>query len=143
MAGTTIGGASVFSSATHEFNPFLWLSCRSISVIISNVLESIVCLFVLDLCVVSLSSLVYLSFYAYTNGSGTAYLSGAPEFTRGCSGDEVYSIFSFMCIFHRSLCVLLSLFFWPLCCLFFDSNYPFGIFKLLLCQKIMNFIDDL
>ena len=31
-----------------------------------------------------------------------------------------YSIFSFMCMFCRSLFVLLYCFFWPLCCLFFD-----------------------
>ena len=30
-----------------------------------------------------------------------------------------YSIFSFMCMFYRSLFVLLYFFFWPLCCLFF------------------------
>ena len=30
-----------------------------------------------------------------------------------------YSIFSFMCMFCRSLFVLLYFFFWPLCCLFF------------------------
>jgi len=30
-----------------------------------------------------------------------------------------YSIFSFMCMFCRSLVVLLYFFFWPLCCLFF------------------------
>jgi hypothetical protein len=30
-----------------------------------------------------------------------------------------YSIFSFICMFCRSLFVLLYFFFWPLCCLFF------------------------
>ena len=30
-----------------------------------------------------------------------------------------YSIFSFICMFFRSLFVLLYFFFWPLCCLFF------------------------
>ena len=44
-----------------------------------------------------------------------------------------YSIFSLMCMFCRSLFVLLF-FFWPEWCLFFlrftDSNYPFGIFNL-------------
>jgi hypothetical protein len=30
-----------------------------------------------------------------------------------------YSIFSFICMFRRSLFVLLYSFFWPLCCLFF------------------------
>jgi hypothetical protein len=34
-------------------------------------------------------------------------------------------------VFSRSLFVLLSFFFWPLCCLSF-SDYPFGIFKLVL-----------
>ena len=49
-----------------------------------------------------------------------------------------YSIFSFMCMFCRSLFVLLYFFFWPLCCLFFfdiqctDSDYPLGISKLFL-----------
>jgi len=35
------------------------------------------------------------------------------------SGVRVNRLFSFMCMFCRSLFVLLSLFFWPLCCLFF------------------------
>ena len=44
------------------------------------------------------------------------YLS-SPRFYWG----SCYSIFSFMCMFSRSLFVLLYLFFWPLCCLlFFD-----------------------
>jgi hypothetical protein len=52
-----------------------------------------------------------------------------PEFTPGYLWGSCYSIFSFMCIFCRSLFVLLSFFFltlcclsfffWPLCCLFF------------------------
>ena len=51
-----------------------------------------------------------------SSGAGTAYPSGAPEFTPG-----FYSNFSFMCMFCRSLFVLLSFVFWPLCCLsFFD-----------------------
>jgi hypothetical protein len=32
-----------------------------------------------------------------------------------------YSIFSFICMFCRSLFVLLCFFFWPLCCLFFSN----------------------
>ena len=47
-----------------------------------------------------------------------------------------YSIFSLMCMFCRSLFVLLYFFFWPLCCLFFfDIRIlitSFGIFKLFL-----------
>ena len=44
------------------------------------------------------------------------HMSSPPVFSgiRSC-----YSIFSFMCKFCRSLFVLLSYFFWPLCCLFF------------------------
>jgi len=43
------------------------------------------------------------------------HLSSPPVFSRG----SCYSIISFMCMFCRSLFVLLSFFFWPLCCLFF------------------------
>jgi hypothetical protein len=49
----------------------------------------------------------------------TVYPSGAPEFTPGCECGSCYSIFSFICIFWRSLFVLLSFFSWSLCCLFF------------------------
>jgi hypothetical protein len=57
------------------------------------------------------------------------------------SGGSRYSIFSFMCMFCRSLFVLLYFFFWPLCCLFFfdlrilitplvssNSSYANGLF---------------
>jgi hypothetical protein len=67
-----------------------------------------------------------------TSGAGTAYPSGASEFTPG----SCYSIFSVMCMFCRSLFVVLYFFFWPLCCLFFfDIRIlitPFGIFKFFL-----------
>ena len=42
------------------------------------------------------------------------HLSSPPILVRSC-----YSIFSFMCMFCRSLFVLLYFFFCPLCCLFF------------------------
>ena len=54
-----------------------------------------------------------------TSGAGTAYPSGAPEFIPGFQWDSCYSIFSFICMFCRSLFVLLYFFFWPLYCLFF------------------------
>jgi hypothetical protein len=54
-----------------------------------------------------------------TCGAGTAYPSGVPEFTPGFQRGSCYLIFSFMCIFWRSLFVLLYFFFWSLCCLFF------------------------
>jgi hypothetical protein len=43
------------------------------------------------------------------------HLSSPPGFYWG----SCYSIFSFICMFCRSLFVLLYFFFWPLCCLFF------------------------
>jgi len=55
-----------------------------------------------------------------TRGAGTAYPSGAPEFTPGFKWGACCSIFSFMCMSCRSLFVLLSFLFWLLCCLFFD-----------------------
>ena len=51
--------------------------------------------------------------------TGTTHLSGAHEFTPGFYWGSCYSIFSFMCMFCRSLFDLLSFFLWPLCCLFF------------------------
>ena len=54
-----------------------------------------------------------------TSGAGTAYSIGAPEFTPRFQWGSCYSIFSFICMFCRSLFVLLYIFFWPLCCLFF------------------------
>ena len=43
------------------------------------------------------------------------------QFTPDFQWGSCYSIFSFMCMFCRSLFVILFFFFWPLCCLsFFD-----------------------
>ena len=53
------------------------------------------------------------------SGAGTAYPSRAPGFTSGFQWDWCYSVFSFMRMLCRSLFVLLYLFFWTLCCLFF------------------------
>jgi hypothetical protein len=47
------------------------------------------------------------------------------------SGVRVTRSLVFMCMFCRSLFVLLYFFFWPLCW-FTDSDYPFGIFILFL-----------
>ena len=56
-----------------------------------------------------------------TSGARTADPSRAPEFTPGFQWSSCCSIFSFICMFCRSLFVLLSFFFRPLCCLsFFD-----------------------
>ena len=63
--------------------------------------------------------------FPYTNttgvasGAGTAYPSGAPEFTTGFKWGSRCPIFSFICMFCRSLFVLLFFFYWSLCCLFF------------------------
>ena len=49
----------------------------------------------------------------------TASPSRPPEFIPGVLLGSCYSNFSFICMFCRSLFVLLYFFFWPLCCLFF------------------------
>ena len=54
-----------------------------------------------------------------TSGAGTAYPTGELEFTPGFQWGSCYSILSFICMFCRSLFVLLYFLFWPLCCLFF------------------------
>ena len=53
------------------------------------------------------------------NTTGATSEAGTPELTPGFQWGSCYSIFSFMCMFCRSLFVLLYIFFWPLCCLFF------------------------
>ena len=72
----------------------------------------------------------------YTSGAGTAYPSGAPEFTPGFQWSSCYSIYSFMCIFCRSLFVLLYFFFLLAIVLsvlrYTDYDHPFAIFKLFL-----------
>ena len=55
-----------------------------------------------------------------TSRAGTAYPSATPEFTPGFQRGSCSSIFSFICMFCRSLVVLLYFFCWPLFCLFFD-----------------------
>jgi len=68
-----------------------------------------------------------------TSKAGTAYPSGAPEFTPGFKGGSCYSIFSFMCMFCRSLFVLFLLaIVLSVLLRYADSDYPFGIFKLFL-----------
>ena len=51
-----------------------------------------------------------------TSGAGTACPFGAPGFSPGFQWGSCYSIFSFICMFCRSL----FFFYWPLCCLFCD-----------------------
>ena len=55
----------------------------------------------------------------FISGAGIPYPSGAPEFTPGFQWGSCYSIFSFICMFCRSLFVLLYFFLWSFCCLFF------------------------
>jgi hypothetical protein len=63
-----------------------------------------------------------------TSGAGTAYHSGAQVFTPGFYWGSYYPIFSFMCMFCRSLFVLLYFFFCPLCCLYFFDTVKVLIF---------------
>ena len=62
---------------------------------------------------------ICITIFCVISGAGTSYPSGALEFIPGFYWGSFYSIFSFMCMFCRSLFVLLYFFFWPLCCLFF------------------------
>ena len=55
-----------------------------------------------------------------TCGAGIAYPYVAHEFAAGFSVVRVTQSLVFCGVFSRSLFVLLSLFFWPLCCLSFD-----------------------
>jgi len=75
-----------------------------------------------------------------TTGAGTAYPSRTPEFTPGFRWGSCYSIFSFMCMFCRSLFALLPLFLLSIVLFvlrFTDSDYTFGIFKLFTTNKIL------
>jgi len=61
----------------------------------------------------------YINTSCATSGAGTAHPFGAPEFTPGFSWSSCYSIFSFICMFCRTLFIFLYFFFWPLCYMFF------------------------
>ena len=63
--------------------------------------------------------MMFVSFSSSTFGAGTADLSGAPEFTCCFYWDSCCSICRFLCSVSRLLFVILSFFFWPLCCLSF------------------------
>ena len=67
-----------------------------------------------------------------TGEAGTAFPSGAPEFTPGFSAVRVF--FLVLCICFADRCLSFFTFLWPLCCLFIDSDFPFGIFKLFFLQ---------
>jgi len=54
-----------------------------------------------------------------TRRAGNAYPSGAPEFTPVFSGVHVTQFFVLCVMFCRSLFIVLSFFFWLLCCLSF------------------------
>jgi hypothetical protein len=85
-----------------------------------------------------------------TSGARTAHSSGAPGFTPVLVGFVLFD-FSFICMFSRSLFVLLFFFFWPLCCLFFfdiriqispliSLNSSRGLFKWIqICRSISLF----
>jgi hypothetical protein len=77
-----------------------------------------------------------------TSGAGTVYLSRAPKFSPGFSWVLCYTIFSFMYMSCRSLCVLCS--FLQLCCPSFDlriliTPFGFGILKLFLRKAAVHF----
>ena len=85
-----------------------------------------------------------------TSGAGTAYPSGAPEFTPVFLWGSCYSILSFICLFCWSFFVLL--YFCPFVLFllatvlsvplqYTDSYCPFGIFKLYWHNLKINFLE--
>ena len=71
-----------------------------------------------------------------TSGAGSAYPSGAPEFTLGFSGVRVTrSLALYVCCVDRCLSFC-TFFFWQLCSVlrYTVSDCPFGIFKLFLYE---------
>jgi len=62
-----------------------------------------------------------------TRGEGTAYPSGAPEFTIGFSGDRVARSLVFCVVFCRPLFFILSSFLWSLSVEFTASDYHCGV----------------
>ena len=58
----------------------------------------------------------YINLTGATSGVESAYPPRAPEFAPGFQWGSCYIIFSFMCLFCRSLFVFLSFFFWPIVC---------------------------
>ena len=83
-----------------------------------------------------------------TRGAGTAYPQVASEFTPVFQWGLCYSMFSFMCMFCRSLFALLYFFLWPLCGQFFDlrilitplvsSNSFYTVLKIKIKTQISN-----
>ena len=65
-----------------------------------------------------------------TSGTRTAYASGSSEFTPCFYWSSCCSIFSFMCMFCRSLFVLFLLVILLSVLRYTDYDYHFGIFKL-------------
>ena len=65
--------------------------------------------------------MIFMSFSSTTtgvaSGAGTVNPTGAYEFTPSFNGARVARSLVFCVVFCRSLFVLLSIFFWPLCCL--------------------------
>jgi hypothetical protein len=67
----------------------------------------------------------YIYTMCATSGTCTTYPSGAPTCIPCSYWCSCCSIFNFMCMFCRSLFVVLYFLYWPLCCLFFfDIRTP-------------------
>ena len=68
-------------------------------------------------------SIVVVLAEIFSHRLGTAYPSGAPEFTIGFKWGSFTRSLVLCVLFCRSLFVLLSLFFWQLYCLSFDYRF--------------------
>ena len=78
----------------------------------------------------NLSHSLFVIYFRFCNttdvtiGSGTVYPSGAPEFTPDVRGFRAAQSLVFCVVFCRSLFVLLSFSFWPLCFLIYRFWIP-------------------
>ena len=75
----------------------------------------------------------YINTTGATSGAGIADPAKAPAFTPSFEWGACYSIYSFICMFCRSLFVLVNYFVWSLCCLSVDLRILitlYGIFNL-------------
>ena len=98
--------------------------CRSLFVLLYFFFWPLCCLSVYDLRLLITSSESYQTLFYCLMSLNSQFLCkpGYPEHLSSSpvfSGVPCYSIFSFMCMFCRSLFVFLYFFFWPFCCLFF------------------------
>ena len=76
---------------------------------------------------INMLCIVYTIRAFFTSGAGTSYDSENMSSPPVLSGIRITRSLVFFCMSCRSFCVLFYFFFWPLCCLFFDTRYLQGL----------------